>query len=98
MINMNRKYALILITLLLGSSIPGLGLIGVQAAEDLQQLAENMMVTLQSSHDEVTDLFDSYDGTIPEGAQESYDEAVELKTQAEEEYGLDNYEEAVLNK
>jgi tetratricopeptide (TPR) repeat protein len=95
MSKMNKKYALIMITLLLGSSTSGLGLVGVQAVDDPQQLADTMMITLQTSHDEVTELFDSNEGTIPENAQESYDEAVELKTQAENEYALSNYEEAI---
>ena len=96
---MNKKsIALTLITLLVASSAAGLNFAGAQPDETSQQVAETLLGVLENSHGEVTSLFESVvseGGTVSEDAQEAYDEAVQLRTQAQEEYDLGEYEEAV---
>lgn len=100
--SVNKMYkkstALLLITLLVASSAAGLGLVSGQPVSTSQQVAETLLNVLGNSHGEVTSLFESVvsgGGTVSEDAQEAYDEAVQLRTQAQEEYDLGEYEEAV---
>jgi len=99
--SVNKMYrkstAVILITLLVASSAAGLGLAGAQPLSTSQQVAETLLSVLDNSHGEVTSLFESVasDGTVSEGAQDAYDEAVQLRTQAQDEYDLSEYGEAV---
>lgn len=93
-----KSMALILITLLAGSSAAGLSLVGAQTTDNSQQVAETMLNMLENSHEEMRMLFESTvaaGGTISEDAQTAFDEAGQLKTQAQEEYDLGEYEKAV---
>ncbi len=100
--SVNKMYrkstALLLITLLVASSAAGLGMVSAQPVSTSQQVVETLLNVLGNSHVEVTSLFESVvsgGGTVSDDAQEAYDEAVQLRTQAQEEYDLGEYEEAV---
>jgi len=93
-----KSTALLLITLLVASSAAGLGIVSAQPVSTSQQVAETLLNVLGNSHGEVTSLFESVvsgGGTVSDDAQEAYDEAVQLRTHAQEEYDLGEYEEAV---
>jgi len=93
-----KSTALLLITLLVASSAAGLGIVSAQPVSTSQQVAETLLNVLGNSHGEVTSLIESVGsggGTVSDDAQEAYDEAIQLRTQAQEEYDLGEYEEAV---
>ena len=93
-----KSAALLLITLLVVSSAAGIGFAGAQQMSSSQLVSGTLLNVLENSHSEVTNLFESVTsegGDVSEDALEAYDEAIQLRTQAQEEYDLGEFEEAV---